>query len=1451
MKMTVFEDPEVRVKLADFILVEINVHSHQELAHEYQLNGVPTTAFVSADGRPMAIVPGYVPRHAFLQTLESITNPDGAVKHNQAFLDVLDYLNRRNLDKVKWADAILAMGRSDLRDRVRAALFALDPFPGRPLVELLRDSRLAVRLGALELLEEVVGDHYGLDPWDTAWDDGPQAQALARWTGWASGKTAVTNQLFSALTTEQLAHYIDDLISDNRGRANRAIRMLSQSGESTAHSLGLFLDQHPDMPEGLARRVREARYAILLPTVRGMPPSIFAHRLVFGNLDLRLQALRLLGGKESAVLVVLRDFLDDPDALIREAAAEALLNAGKLKAVPYIAKLLEREQDNEVIVACLRGLGSVRSKKGLSLLTGYLKHEREDLVIIALNSIARLKTKLAADEIGACLDDPRWRVRVAALEAAAKLELKKHQEKIGALLDDDDAFVRFTAVESLGRIIEERYSYDHEQKKDNPQRKAVLTRLEKTFLANDMLKGPIIATYGELDEALPASFAPAIRDLEPDILLSVLQGLYQCDAKAALLAAPLCRHPDLDVACSAVGLVCHHVDSNPEHLDLLAGLMTNAPSSIVLTILHARQYLKRKKQNANFLNVEVTFEQEDDLQVTEPSNWLQDLFHSFMQDPATVKAQPEAPEPTVQDLFDAFTQPASIEKKATNAAVSVDNLFSAFTDEQTTKPETQTKMTGLDAMVQHAETIFHQSTNLTLRTLSALFLLHHGHTTSLPFLKQQLDADMSAANRRMIAQELGGLTATNLIPLGVTLLRDANEQVRETAVESFLENGRTIPWLKTLLDEVDNSDSTLKPESFVQYELDALFKSARATRVLRERFLRWLDQDARPELRILGLILLEHCWRRDYRVRAEAFFDHEDPWTRRAAYYVYGRKYLRGFHDILTKLANDPSEYVRIVLPVILSKQNDVSWIHFIGPERPLGRQFSGNIFSSRSSMLATEREALRKLTEDPSNKVRLEAYIALLAAGEDVDPETLLTLVQGFKDQRVPGRQIAVIVEERYRHLDQGYAVLLPLLDYGYISEEDRVKINKHFNVLDETEETDVLAMETRVIRQRHETTALAAALPAEASRADDVESTMGLPQLKLVYFKQYGCEECAAVERMLERLHEPFPRLAIETNDMARITAQKLNEALCIRFGVPEKVRLVAPALFCGAGGLVKNDISIDALGELLTQSAYIPLASWYPTPVDQEEATHGIRARGRRTSAALIAYAGLIDGVNPCAFATIIFFLSYLQLTRKRSREIVQVGLAFILGVFLAYLAIGFGFVELISRFALLNKVGMAVNLALAVFTLVIMLISLRDGMLCLQSQARNMTLQLPDAFKGRIHRVIRESMRHNRFVLAAFITGMVISLLELVCTGQTYGPTLLFMLKSGADKLYAARYLVLYNIAFVIPLAIVMLMTWFGLSSARLSRFFQRHVALVKFGTALLFLLLFLYFVFGAK
>jgi hypothetical protein len=119
---------------------------------------------------------------------------------------------------------------------------------------------------------------------------------------------------------------------------------------------------------------------------------------------------------------------------------------------------------------------------------------------------------------------------------------------------------------------------------------------------------------------------------------------------------------------------------------------------------------------------------------------------------------------------------------------------------------------------------------------------------------------------------------------------------------------------------------------------------------------------------------------------------------------------------------------------------------------------------------------------------------------------------------------------------------------------------------------------------------------------------------------------------------------------------------------------------------------------------------------------------------------------------------------------------------------------------------------------------------------------MKLQLPLFLKRRIHETIRKQSRSGRLALGAFITGAVVSMLELACTGQVYLPTIVFVTGVSGLRTHAFFYLILYNLLFVLPLALVFFVSYMGVTSQQLGAVMEAHIDRVKLIIGLFFLLL---------
>jgi cytochrome c biogenesis protein CcdA/thiol-disulfide isomerase/thioredoxin/glutaredoxin len=345
---------------------------------------------------------------------------------------------------------------------------------------------------------------------------------------------------------------------------------------------------------------------------------------------------------------------------------------------------------------------------------------------------------------------------------------------------------------------------------------------------------------------------------------------------------------------------------------------------------------------------------------------------------------------------------------------------------------------------------------------------------------------------------------------------------------------------------------------------------------------------------------------------------------------------------------------------------------------------------------------------------------------------------------------------------------------------------------------------------------------------------STQALP-IHMAYFDEAGCNECDAVSAALEHVQESYPALVIHKMDI--IDDLAINLCLSERLNVPENQRHDAPAVFVGSDYLVARDVHYESLMQLVSRYAESGAEPTWETC--RPEIIEGQLPPPPPWWAVILP--GLGDGINPCAFATIIFFVSYLSLTGRKGRDIILVGAAFTLAVFVSYLVFGIVLREILS--GLIDWTGPVLRPILngltAVLCLLLAILSFGDFQKARRGRAKEMTLRLPDRLRRWINATIRQSMKATTFIAAAFAAGVVVSFIELACTGQVYVPIILGLSTPGyrAQALVA---LIVYCVAFVVPLIVVFVGSYMGTSSQKLGIVLNRHTATIKLITAVLFL-----------
>ena len=181
-----------------------------------------------------------------------------------------------------------------------------------------------------------------------------------------------------------------------------------------------------------------------------------------------------------------------------------------------------------------------------------------------------------------------------------------------------------------------------------------------------------------------------------------------------------------------------------------------------------------------------------------------------------------------------------------------------------------------------------------------------------------------------------------------------------------------------------------------------------------------------------------------------------------------------------------------------------------------------------------------------------------------------------------------------------------------------------------------------------------------------------------------------------------------------------------------------------------------------------------------------------------------AGLIDGINPCAFTVLLLFIAAIA-SMYRGVEAVTIGMmrakllffggAFVVAIFLTYLILGTGLLTT-SSFLTQNHVGSRLGAVAAVF---LGLWMLKDYFL----PGWGSRLRAP-AFMGNL-----VSEWGQRATLASmFGLGILVGLCTVPCSGAVYVAVLsMLALQDSFARSYL--YLVLYNVMFVAPLVAILI------------------------------------------
>ncbi|MGD1995962.1 MAG: cytochrome c biogenesis protein CcdA [Anaerolineae bacterium] len=176
-------------------------------------------------------------------------------------------------------------------------------------------------------------------------------------------------------------------------------------------------------------------------------------------------------------------------------------------------------------------------------------------------------------------------------------------------------------------------------------------------------------------------------------------------------------------------------------------------------------------------------------------------------------------------------------------------------------------------------------------------------------------------------------------------------------------------------------------------------------------------------------------------------------------------------------------------------------------------------------------------------------------------------------------------------------------------------------------------------------------------------------------------------------------------------------------------------------------------------------------------------------------LVFITGFLDGLNPCAFAVLLFFIAFLFTIRRTSASIWAMGLIYIAAIYLAYFLIGLGLMQAVifaGRHHLMAKIGAWLVISLG-------LINVKDYFF----PQLPIHLRIPTIAHGTIQDWLKRAT-----LPAAAVGGFLVGLCTFPCSGGIY-VAIVGLLAAQATHWQGVGYLGLYNLAFVAPLLLLLI------------------------------------------
>lgn len=354
---------------------------------------------------------------------------------------------------------------------------------------------------------------------------------------------------------------------------------------------------------------------------------------------------------------------------------------------------------------------------------------------------------------------------------------------------------------------------------------------------------------------------------------------------------------------------------------------------------------------------------------------------------------------------------------------------------------------------------------------------------------------------------------------------------------------------------------------------------------------------------------------------------------------------------------------------------------------------------------------------------------------------------------------------------------------------------------------------------------------------------------KIRVIYFQSPDCSKCKKIKPFIEEIKKEYgDRIDfLEHNVKEKEECRQLFFHFASAYNVPEE-KAGTPLVFVGKDYLAgPEDIEKNLrskieqkikINENLLFDCHKFLENWPNVDkIDFIEGSGGgnevcgieknfcsadiestSSSARKQASLLVIIAAAFFDSINPCAIAVLIFLISILTSLKSSRKRIILTGLVYIFAVFISYYLAGLGLIGFITYSGYANEIKFAAG----IIVVLLGILTIKEGIYAKEKQLLIIPPKTKEIFIG---------LMKKGALISVFLAGIVVSAVELPCTGAVY-LTILSMLSQEGLKTQGYAYLFIYNFIFVLPLIIILFIGAWGFNTEHMEKIRKRNRMSVK-------------------